>query len=1031
MNHFWNIVIRPIIEAVNANYIVEIGSDSVNTRNILEYCEDNDAHMTAIDPFPNFDVDAFKTEYGDKFEIFTELSFIRLPLLKYYDVIILNQSEDYFTLYKELKTIEKGSLNQKFPIIFLLDIKSNFSEDKGQLDFKDESELYDNLNEDFDENNLEYNFLRAVEDFVDESNLDLSFELEDFNEIGIVYTKNEKLDEIVKKCMENLNLLNSLENQKIVLKEDIEKYKSEVTHLENLLDETRNEIEYNSNKYRSLTQRLISKFPLLYMLPRIHKNGIKNTLITRKGYHAIKNNELLDIGYYLSCNPDVKLTGQDPIIHYIYHGFNEGRKPNPTFDGEYYLETHSDVKNSNLNPLVHYGLYGINEKRNPMVKYNTNRTGSKKLMGTINFKGSNVLITGFLAIIGDYTSRKAIVKIDNEKFTVMCDEFSPELEKKGINEGYHHFTLNVPPHFMDGKKHTLRLFDHETGNLIARDTKIFFQPRRYRDLSGFLGNSLVSPMVYAPFREQDKRCFATMENVTKYLTNLSDKQKDLPLVSVIIPVYNSVDTLPETVDSVLNQSYSNVELIIVDGGSDDGSLDLLEKIVKENVIFIQNEECREVSIARNYGLKAANGKYIAYIDPGNKWDSRYLLAMVGAFFKLPDADAVYSGQLMFIEDQKHPFAVRFGSLNRSLLQNRNYIDLNAFCHTNDLYNNIGEFDESLGKLSDWDWIMRTSEDAQIYSIPVLLSNFYCKKDFINDNTQKVNDILRKKQAEIKNNNELKLINSSMEIKNKVSIIIPSYESLEDIRECIESILGLKSNNWFEIIVVDNNSSQPVIDYLSQLSEQSKIKLIKNDINYGFTYAVNQGIEIAEKGNDILLMNNDAMLTPGAIEAMQKAAYKLPDCGIVVPQQVLPADSKTLTEHVPYANPKYECDVNLSRIFDNIINIPLYHSGKVVELNFAPFFCVYIKNKVLMSSMGLDAEFGRHYRSDRIFCNYIRHVMNLKIYHVTDAVVYHKVQKATDILRESSQNDFDIMFHKNQWEDELASQFGYKKPFWDY
>ena len=591
-----------------------------------------------------------------------------------------------YTLYKELKTIEKGSLNQKFPIIFLLDIKSNFSEDKGQLDFKDESELYDNLNEDFDENNLEYNFLRAVEDFVDESNLDLSFELEDFNEIGIVYTKNEKLDEIVKKCMENLNLLNSLENQKIVLKEDIEKYKSEVTHLENLLDETRNEIEYNSNKYRSLTQRLISKFPLLYMLPRIHKNGIKNTLITRKGYHAIKNNELLDIGYYLSCNPDVKLTGQDPIIHYIYHGFNEGRKPNPTFDGEYYLETHIDVKNSKLNPLVHYGLYGIHEKRNPMVKYKTNRTGSKKLMGTINFKGSNVLITGFLAIIGDYTSRKAIVKIDNEKFTVMCDEFSPELEKKGINEGYHHFTLNVPPHFMDGKKHTLRLFDHETGNLIARDTKIFFQPRRYRDLSGFLGNSLVSPIVYAPFREQDKRCFATMENVTKYLTNLSDKQKDLPLVSVIIPVYNSVDTLPETVDSVLNQSYSNVELIIVDGGSDDGSLDLLEKIVKENVIFIQNEECTEVSIARNYGLKAANGKYIAYIDPGNKWDSRYLLAMVGAFFKLPDADAVYSGQLMFIEDQKHPFAVRFGSLNRSLLQNRNYIDLNAFCHTNDLYN---------------------------------------------------------------------------------------------------------------------------------------------------------------------------------------------------------------------------------------------------------------------------------------------------------------------------------------------------------
>ena len=136
----------------------------------------------------------------------------------------------------------------------------------------------------------------------------------------------------------------------------------------------------------------------------------------------------------------------------------------------------------------------------------------------------------------------------------------------------HYFKLNVPPHFIDGKKYSIRLYDKLTGILIASHKMTFLQNRRYRDLSGFLGNSLVSPMVYAPFLEQDKRCFATMENVTKYLTNLSDKQKDLPLVSVIMPVYNSVNT-SKTVDSVLNQTYSNVELIIVDCGSDDGSMD--------------------------------------------------------------------------------------------------------------------------------------------------------------------------------------------------------------------------------------------------------------------------------------------------------------------------------------------------------------------------------------------------------------------------------------------------------------------------
>ena len=83
MNRFWKVLIRPILEEINAKYIVEIGSDlGVNTKNILEYCIDNNAHLTAIDPFPKFDVEEFKGAYGDKFEIYTELSLNRLPLLK-------------------------------------------------------------------------------------------------------------------------------------------------------------------------------------------------------------------------------------------------------------------------------------------------------------------------------------------------------------------------------------------------------------------------------------------------------------------------------------------------------------------------------------------------------------------------------------------------------------------------------------------------------------------------------------------------------------------------------------------------------------------------------------------------------------------------------------------------------------------------------------------------------------------------------------------------------------------------------------
>ena len=566
------------------------------------------------------------------------------------------------------------------------------------------------------------------------------------------------------------------------------------------------------------------------------------------------------------------------------------------------------------------------------------------------------------------------------------------------------------------------------------------QHRSFRDFSGFLTNSLISPMVYAPFREQDKRCFATMENITKYLTGLSQNMEQKPLVSVIMPVFNRENTVKFAVDSVLEQSYANLELIIINDGSDDGSKEILESINDPRINIISNNIRKGVSTARNQGLNFAKGNYIAYLDSDNQWDSRYLSAMIGAFIELPDAEVIYSGQLLFKCQQKYPFAVRYGSFNRSLLQNRNYIDINSLCHTYDLYKRIGGFDESLVRLVDYDLILKMAENAQIYSVPVLLSHYYY------DNAQNTItnipgyvhylEIVRdKRQKWIKNKqksifNDLK---SDESPKNKVSIIIPSYEAFEDIHECINSIQDLDLNNLIEIIVVDNASKSSVIDYLTELYDNGEIKLIKNNVNYGFTYAVNQGIELAESGNDIVLLNNDAILTHGAIEALQNAAYELPECGIVVPQQVLPANTKTINDHVPFAYPQYECDVNLSNAHANIINVPVFHSGRVVELTFAPFFCVYIKRDVLDNSVGLDPEYGRHYRSDRIFCNYLRHMMNLKVYYIEEAVVYHKLQKSTDDLssKTSKGTNFDVMFKKNRWDEELSSELGYKKPVWDY
>ena len=1002
MDALWDILILPVIERVNADYIVELGSDTgFNTRNILEYCTNNNARMTTVAPFPNLYIDELKIEYRDIFEYYIENGLSRLPLLENFEVILIEVDNDFPMLFKELEAIEKISLNKKFPLIFLIDQRYYFpNKDSSNLD-ADESYSIDN-----DEN--KNSLLNVVEDFIEESDLELSFKSVYSNLVGVLYQRDEELDNILTDYINNFNIINCLQNEKSLLSEDNEDYENEVKDLRNRIEWNRNEFEFKTNKYRSIPHRLITKFPMLYMFMRIPKIGFKNTLINRKGFYAIQKHNLLDIGYYLTCNSDVRLKGQDPIIHYIYHGFKEGRAPNPKFDEEYYIKTHPDIIKSNINPLVHYALYGIDENRVPgqNLDYKNLIEESGRVTGEIRFNKAKFAVEGFLIAGKDGNSRDAYLKIDNQNFDIKCDINPVEIKQNSFKGIRYYFTFKVPPKFIDGKEHRVKFYDRITDKLIANNSILFPLSRNFNDFSGFLANSIVSPMINTPFREQDKRSFATMESIAKYLSKLALNNVE-SLVSVIMPVYNRIDTVKDAVDSVLQQSYNNIELIVVDDGSDDGSKELLENIEDHRIVLLTNENCKGVSAARNKGLEAANGKYIAYLDSDNLWDSRYVASMVGAFLKLPDAQAVYSGQLLYNGNDTKPFAVRFGSFNRSLLTNRNYIDLNSFCHTKELYKRIGGFDETLQRLVDYDLIMRMAETGEIYSVPVLLSHYYFDKA---ENTitktsgftsylEAVKDKRRERQEKIEINE------AKVPIQHKVSIIIPSYQALEDITDCIESLLKVNENKLMEIVVVDNASHQPVVDYLTKLADEGTIKLIKNDINYGFTYAVNQGIEAAENGNDIVIMNNDALLTSGAIESLQRKAYELPDCGITVPQQVLPGGTKTINAHVPFAYPHYECDVNLSAAHENIVNVPLFHSGRVVELSFAPFFCVYIKRDVLDRSVGLDAEYGRHYRSDRIFCNYVRHMMNLKVYYIEEAVVYHKLQKSTAILSNKTKKKF--------------------------
>lgn len=105
------------------------------------------------------------------------------------------------------------------------------------------------------------------------------------------------------------------------------------------------------------------------------------------------------------------------------------------------------------------------------------------------------------------------------------------------------------------------------------------------------------------------------------------------LVSVIIPVYNREKTVLRAIDSVLSQTYKNVEIIVIDDGSTDNTENVINKIESEKIRYLKNEVNKGVAYSRNNGLKNAQGEYIAFLDSDDYWYPFHLKECIEAIEK--------------------------------------------------------------------------------------------------------------------------------------------------------------------------------------------------------------------------------------------------------------------------------------------------------------------------------------------------------------------------------------------------------------
>lgn len=113
------------------------------------------------------------------------------------------------------------------------------------------------------------------------------------------------------------------------------------------------------------------------------------------------------------------------------------------------------------------------------------------------------------------------------------------------------------------------------------------------------------------------------------------------LVSIVIPVYNAEKCISDTIASIRSQSYTNWEIILVDDGSTDRSLEIMKNIEGDNIIVLEGKG-GSAALARNIGIEAAKGRFIAFLDADDLWDPKKLEKQLG-FMESNDAAFSFTG----------------------------------------------------------------------------------------------------------------------------------------------------------------------------------------------------------------------------------------------------------------------------------------------------------------------------------------------------------------------------------------------------
>ena len=370
---------------------------------------------------------------------------------------------------------------------------------------------------------------------------------------------------------------------------------------------------------------------------------------------------------------------------------------------------------------------------------------------------------------------------------------------------------------------------------------------------------------------------------------------DAPVISILVPLYQTEENwLRRCVESVLAQIYPHWELCLVDDASPDARVAEVAReyaLADDRICFTRRSANGHISEASNSALEMARGAYVALLDHDDELRPHALLEVAAALMASPEAGLVYSD-----EDKIDEAGRRFDPYFKpdwdpELLRSQNYA-----CHfttiRTTLVRGVGGFRKGFEGSQDHDLILRCTEGLrpdQVLHIPKVLYHWRAipgstaltrdAKDYASSaGARAVGEHLERchpgARVEELSHGHYRVRWPLPEPAPKVSLVIPTRDKPELLRVCVESLLERTEYPDFELVVVDNQSSDPAaVAYLRRLQDRPGVRVLRYDAPFNYSALNNWAVRQCD-ADVIGLVNNDIeVIGPDWLREMASQAVR--------------------------------------------------------------------------------------------------------------------------------------------------------------